>query len=155
MVKSKRRIRNNRNGLALICICAGLVTSVSSFVVYRIGFNDIPPVIQNSLAGFAVLVTQGALIWLTYGFVRKFSSLAERVISLSGMIFLVNVSLINITTHFMIVRRWELFSFQQAWLSWGAVSVFIGVLVFVLLITLTDPVVRSLRAEHHRLRRAK
>jgi hypothetical protein len=55
--------------------------------------------------------------------------------------------LTNIVTHFMMVKHQGLSSFQQAWLSWGAVSVFIGVLVFVLLITLADPVSRLIRLE--------
>jgi len=37
--------------------------------------------------------------------------------------------------------------FQQGWLAWGAVSIFIGVLVMVLAIRLVDPVIRFLRLE--------
>jgi hypothetical protein len=37
--------------------------------------------------------------------------------------------LINIVTHFMMVKNLPLHPFQQAWLSWGAVSVFIAVLL--------------------------
>jgi len=55
--------------------------------------------------------------------------------------------LTNIVTHFMMVKHLSLSTFQQAWLAWGAVSVFIGVLIFVLLITLADPVSRLIRLE--------
>jgi hypothetical protein len=63
------------------------------------------------------------------------------------MAFLVVVMLINIVTHFMMVKNLPLHTFQQTWLSWGAVSVFIAVLLIVLAITLSDPVIRLIRLE--------
>jgi hypothetical protein len=47
----------------------------------------------------------------------------------------------------MMVKKLALTPFQDAWLAWGAVSVFIAVLIFVLLITLSDPVTRLIRLE--------
>ena len=94
-----------------------------------------------------VIVVEGAFIWLIYGFTRAFSSFSERIISLTGMAFLVCVMLTNIITHFMMVKKLPLTPFQDAWLSWGAVSVFIAVLIFVLLITLSDPVTLLIRLE--------
>jgi hypothetical protein len=88
-------------------------------------------------------VVEGAFIWLVYGFTRAFSSFMERAISFGAMWALAIVMLINIVTHFMMVKGIPLNEFQQAWLAWGAVAVFIGVLVIVLAITLADPVIRQ------------
>lgn len=134
-------------GGGLILVCITLLSCVSSFMIYREGFSDVPAFVQNILSLFAVVVVEGAFIWLVYGFTRAFSSAAERLISLAGMIFLVGTMLTNLVTHFMIVKHAELWDFQRAWLGWGAVSVFIGVLIFVLLITLADPVTRLIRLE--------
>jgi hypothetical protein len=116
-------------------------------MIYREGFGDTPWFVQQSLSLFAVVVVEGAFIWLVYGFTRAFSSFSERLISMAGMAFLVCVMLTNIITHFMMVKKLTLSPFQDAWLAWGAVSVFIGVLIFVLLITLSDPVTRLIRLE--------
>nr|MDQ3012861.1 hypothetical protein [Acidobacteriota bacterium] len=145
--KHNRARQNVIVGGGLILVCITLLSCVSSFMIYREGFQDTPFFVQNILSLFAVLVVEGAFIWLVYGFTRAFSSFMERIISLSGMVFLVAVMLTNIVTHFMMVKHLGMSSFQQAWLSWGAVSVFIGVLVFVLLITLADPVSRLVRLE--------
>lgn len=131
----------------LILVCITLLSCVSSFMIYREGFSDTPWLVQQSLSLFAVIVVEGAFIWLVYGFTRAFSSLLERLISLAGMAFLVCVMLCNIITHFMMVKRLPLNDWQQGWLAWGAVSVFIAVLIFVLLITLSDPVTRLIRLE--------
>lgn len=131
----------------LILVCITLLSCVSSFMIYREGFSDTPWFVQQSLSLFAVIVVEGAFIWLVYGFTRAFSSMAERFISLAGMAFLTCVMLTNIITHFMMVKRLPMTPFQESWLSWGAVSVFIAVLVFVLLITLSDPVTRLIRLE--------
>jgi len=145
--KHNRARKNVIVGGGLILICITLLSCVSSFMIYREGFSDTPWLIQQSLSLFAVIVVEGAFIWLVYGFTRAFSSFAERIISLAGMAFLVCVMLTNIITHFMMVKRLTLSDFQNGWLSWGAVSVFIAVLVFVLLITLADPVTRLIRLE--------
>lgn len=131
----------------LILVCITLLSCVSSFMIYREGFSDTPWFVQQSLSLFAVIVVEGAFVWLVYGFTRAFSSFAERLISLAAMGFLVCVMLTNIITHFMMVKHLELSPFQHAWLSWGAASVFIAVLIFVLLITLADPVSRLVRQE--------
>lgn len=131
----------------LILVCITLLSCVSSFMIYREGFGDTPWFVQQSLSLFAVIVVEGAFIWLIYGFTRAFSSFSERIISMVGMAFLVCVMLTNIVTHFMQVKHLPLSPFQDAWLSWGAVSVFIAVLIVVLLITLSDPVTRLIRLE--------
>lgn len=145
--KHNRARQNVIVGGGLILVCITLLSCVSSFMIYREGFADTPFFIQSVLSLFAVLVVEGAFIWLVYGFTRAFSSFAERIVALAGMVFLVTVMLTNIVTHFMMVKHLSLTGFQQAWLSWGAVSVFIGVLIFVLLITLSDPVTRLIRLE--------
>lgn len=131
----------------LILVCITLLSCVSSFMIYREGFGDTPWFVQQSLSLFAVIVVEGAFIWLVYGFTRAFSSFSERMYSMIGMAFLVCVMLTNIITHFMMVKKLTLSPFQEAWLSWGAVSVFIAVLIIVLLITLSDPVSRLIRLE--------
>ncbi|MBS1790582.1 MAG: hypothetical protein JST85_22885 [Acidobacteria bacterium] len=145
--KHNRARRNVIVAGGLILVCITLLSCVSSFMIYREGFADTPWFVQQSLSLFAVMVVEGAFIWLVYGFTRAFSSFSERIISLAGMGFLVCVMLTNIITHFMMVKHLPLSPFQDAWLSWGAVSVFIGVLIFVLLITLSDPVTRLIRLE--------
>lgn len=145
--KNDRARKNVIVGGGLILICITLLSCVSSFQIYKEGFSDTPFFVQSALSLFAVTVVEGAFVWLVYGFTRAFSSFLERVISLGGMAFLVCVMLTNIITHFMMVKSIPLAPFQQAWLSWGAVSVFIAVLVIVLCITLADPVSRLVRME--------
>lgn len=145
-----KRNRDRKNviaGGAVILFCITLLSCVSSFMIYRSGFADMPEKFGNALAVFAVIVVEGAFIWLVYGFTRAFSSALERLISLVGLSFLVMVMMTNIVTHFMLVKRIQLNGYQTEWLNWGAVSVFIGVLLIVLLLTLADPVIRLIRLE--------
>src|SRR5262245_55909271 len=129
-------------GGAVILFCITVLSCVSSFMIYRGGFADFPYMFQQALSLFAVVVVEGAFIWLVYGFMRAFSSSIERMICVIGMIFLVTVMLINLVTHFMMVKNIPLQPFQLAWISWGAISVFIAVLLIVLSISLADPVIR-------------
>ncbi|MCI0660435.1 MAG: hypothetical protein L0220_05115 [Acidobacteria bacterium] len=145
--KHNRARKNVIAGGAIILICITLLSCVSSFMIYREGFADMGERFQNLLAVFAVVVVEGAFIWLVYGFTRAFSSFLERAISFGAMWGLAVVMLINIITHFMMVKGIGLNSFQQAWLAWGAVAVFIGVLIIVLAITLADPIIRLIRLE--------
>jgi|SRR5262245_5909491 len=134
-------------GGSVILICITILSCVSSFKIYKLGFVDMPWIFQQALALFAVIVVEGAFVWLLYGFTRAFSSGMERLISLAGMGFVVVVMLINLVTHFMMTKGIPLASFQQGWIDWGAVSVFIVVLLIVLFITLADPVIRLIRLE--------
>src|SRR5215210_4699087 len=111
--KHNRARQNVIVGGGLILVCITLLSCVSSFMIYREGFADTPPFIQYTLSLFAVLVVEGAFIWLVYGFTRAFSSFAERLIALGGMAFLVLVMLCNIITHFMMVKHQGLTSFQN------------------------------------------
>lgn len=145
--KHNRARKNVIYGGAVILICITAMSCVSSFMIYRSGFGDMPFIFQQALALFAVIVVEGAFVWLVYGFTRAFSSSTERLISLCGMSFLVIVMLINLVTHFMIVKGIALHPFQMEWIDWGAVTVFIAVLLIVLFITLADPVIRLIRLE--------
>jgi hypothetical protein len=145
--KHNRARKNVIMGGATILVCITVLSCVSSFVIYRGGFTDVPHPFDKMLALFAVIVVEGAFVWLVYGFTRAFSSAMERLISICGMSFLLMVMLMNLVTHFMMVKGIELDSFQQAWVQWGAVMVFIAVLLIVLFITLADPVIRLIRLE--------
>lgn len=145
--KHNRERKHVLAGGAVILICITLLSCVSSFMIYRQGFTDLPDLFQTALSLFAVVVVEGAFVWLVYGFTRAFSSAMERLISLAGMAFLVVVMLTNIVTHFMMVKGIPLNTIQHNWLNWGAVSVFIAVLLIVLGITLADPVIRLIRLE--------
>jgi len=134
-------------GGLIILICITALSCVSSFLIYRAGFGDLPFIFQQALALFAVVVVEGAFVWLVYGFTRAFTSGLVRLVSLAGMGFLVTVMLINLVTHFMMVKHIELSEFQMEWIDWGAVTVFIAVLLIVLFITLADPVIRLIRLE--------
>jgi hypothetical protein len=145
--KYNRARKNVIIGGAVILICITALSCVSSFMIYRDGFVDMPFIFQQALSLFAVVVVEGAFVWLVYGFTRAFSSGMERLISLAGMGFLVVVMMINLVTHFMMVKSIELHPFQVEWVEWGAITVFIAVLMIVLFITLADPVIRLLRLE--------
>lgn len=134
-------------GGAVILLFITVISCVSSFTIYKGGFSDMPRFFQNLLALFAVVIVEGAFVWLLYGFTRAFSSFWERAIALGGMAFIVAVMLVNIVTHFMQVKSIPLSDFQMEWIDWGAVMVFIAVLLIVLFITLADPVIRLVRLE--------
>ncbi len=145
--KYNRARKNVIIGGAVILICITALSCVSSYTIYNEGFADMPFIFQQALSLFAVVVVEGAFVWLVYGFTRAFSSAFERLISLVGLGFLVVVMLINLITHFMMAKGYQLSEFQQSWVAWGAVTVFIAVLIIVLLITLGDPVIRLIRLE--------
>lgn len=148
--EESKRLRTRKKiiiGGAIILCAITVASSVSSFIIYRGGFADLPYILQQALALFAVIVVEGAFVWLVFGFTRAFTSAAERTICLAGMSGIVVVMLINLVTHFMMVKMIPLQPFQQMWVSWGAITVFIGVLVLVLCITLADPLTRIERLE--------
>lgn len=134
-------------GGMVIMFAITILSAVSSFVIYRDGFKDVPHPFDKALAFFAVLIVEGAFIWLVYGFTRAFSSTMERLISVLGIIFLFGVMLVNLVTHFMMVKNIQINDFQRSWTEWGAVMVFMGVLLIVLFITLADPVIKLIRLE--------
>src|SRR5262245_55973680 len=82
-------------GGAAILVCITVLSCVSSFTIFRDGFADMPFIFQQVLALFAVVVIEGAFVWLVFGFTRAFSSGLERLISIVGMGFLVVTMLIN------------------------------------------------------------
>jgi hypothetical protein len=146
-IKRNRIRRQVIIGGAIILAAITVASSVSSFMIYRDGFADLPYVLQQTLALFAVVVVEGAFVWLVFGYTRAFTSAFERLICLLGMSVIITVMLINLVTHFMQVKGIPLQPFQRAWVSWGAIAVFIAVLLIVLCITLADPLTRIARLE--------
>jgi len=145
--KHNRARKNVIVAAGLIIICITLVSCVSSFMIYKEGFSDFTPFLQWGLALFCVIIVEGTFVTMVYGFTRAFSSMLERLGALATIVFLIAVMLTNIMTHFMQVKKLPLSPFQEGWLSWGAISVCIVVLIFVLCITLADPVSRLTRLE--------
>jgi hypothetical protein len=145
--RHNRARKNIVIGGIVIIVAITTLSCVSSFLIYRGGFSDMPYIFQQALALFAVVVVEGAFVWLLYGFTRAFSSAVERLICIAGMAFLVGVMLTNLVTHFMMAKGYELSPFQVEWINWGAVAVFIVVLLVVLGVTLADPVIRLVRLE--------
>lgn len=127
--------------VSFFLVCASLWCSVSSFIVYREGFADTPFVIQQILSAFSVIVLEGTLLWLIYGLLRAFSSLADRLIAFAGIVFFISVMTLNVVVHFRLTQGLPLTQFHQDWLLWGAVGTFVGGLFFVVLITLTELIV--------------
>lgn len=126
-------------GGMIILIAITLLSGVSSFIIYRESFRDLPRLLEVVLAFAACLTVEGAFVWLLYGYANSFCSTVERVGAIAGMIFLVAAMMINLITHSMLVKKLALHPFQDAWLAWGAIAVFMGTLVLALLIRLGDP----------------
>lgn len=93
--KYNRARKNVIIGGAVILICITALSCVSSFMIYRSGFGDLPFIFQQTLALFAVVVVEGAFVWLVYGFTRAFSSGMERLVSLAGMGFAMDINIIG------------------------------------------------------------
>jgi hypothetical protein len=124
-----------------------LLSAVSSFVIYRSGFADLPSQFQTALALCCVLAVEGCFAWLIYGFATSFSSGIERSVSIGGIVFLFGTMAVNIVTHYQIAKRIELNEFQRGWVEWGGVAVVVAVLAIVLLIELGNPESRLRRLE--------
>ena len=145
-----RNAENRRRtiiGATIILIGITLISCASSFVIFRAGFSDFEPWLQNSLGVVAVMVVEGAFIWLLDAYRHSFSTALERLLSLIGMGFIVAVMLTNIATHFQMAKGVPLSWYQQQWVDYGAVITFIIVLILVLALTLCDPIIRLLRLE--------
>lgn len=132
---------------AAIMVCITLLSCVSSFLIYRQGFADMPPMFQTALGLFAVVVVEGAFVYLVFGISRAFSSWIEKGFAVLGLIFVVATMLANLVTHFQMAKGIPLHPYQVEWLNWGAVCVFIVVLLVILGITLGDPIARLIRLE--------
>src|SRR5262245_46821834 len=66
--KHNRARKNVIFGGAVILICITALSCVSSFMIFREGFRDVPYIFQQALALFAVVVIEGTFVWLVYGF---------------------------------------------------------------------------------------
>src|SRR5215831_8819329 len=122
--KHNRARKNIVIGGAIILIAITVMSCVSSYQIYTLGFQDMPWFFQQVLSCFAVIVVEGAFVWLVYGFTRAFSSGTERLISIAGMAFLVPTMMLNLVTHFMMAKGVQLSHFQMEWIDYGAVTVF-------------------------------
>src|SRR5262252_344486 len=61
-------------GATVILIGITLLSCVSSFSIYRQGFQDFPAWLQNLLGLVAVLAVEGCFVWLLHGYRASFSS---------------------------------------------------------------------------------
>jgi hypothetical protein len=143
----KSNLRKTAVG-AMILLCAlTLLSCVSSFVIYRNGFADLPRQFQTALALCCVVAVEGCFAWLLYGFATSFSSAVERGVSMAGIVFLFGTMAVNIVTHYQMAKRIELNEFQRGWIEWGGVAVVVAVLAIVLVIEMGNPESRLRRLE--------
>ena len=77
--------RNAAIAGGVIMVCITLLSCVSSFLIYREGFADMPPMFQNALGLFAVIVVEGSFVYLIYGLSRSFSSSLEKGFAVVGV----------------------------------------------------------------------
>ena len=140
-------LRKTAIGAMILLGALTLLSCVSSFVIYRSGFADLPRQFQTALALCCVLAVEGCFAWLVYGFATSFSSAVERGVSVAGIVFLFSTMAVNIVTHYQMARRIALNEFQQGWIEWGGVAVVVAVLAIVLLIELGNPESRLRRLE--------
>jgi hypothetical protein len=134
-------------GAMILLSALTLLSCVSSFVIYRSGFADLPPQFQTALALCCVVAVEGCFVWLVYGFATSFSSAVERGVSMAGIVFLFSTMAVNIVTHYQMAKRIELNEFQRGWIEWGGVAVVVAVLAIVLVIELGNPESRLRRLE--------
>lgn len=140
-------LRKTAVGAMILLTCVTLLSCVSSFVIYRSGFADLPSQFQTALAVCSVLAVEGCFAWLVYGFATSFSSGIERGVSIAGIVFLFGTMTVNIVTHYQIAKRIDLNQFQRGWIEWGGVAVVVAVLAIVLVIELGNPESRLRRLE--------
>jgi hypothetical protein len=143
----KSNLRKTAIGAMILLGALTLLSCVSSFVIYRSGFADLPRQFQTALALCCVLAVEGCFAWLVYGFATSFSSSVERGVSVAGIVFLFSTMAVNIVTHYQMARRIALNEFQQGWIEWGGVAVVVAVLAIVLVIELGNPESRLRRLE--------
>jgi hypothetical protein len=143
----KSNLRKTAVGAMILLGALTLLSCVSSFVIYKSGFADLPPRFQTALALCCVVAVEGCFAWLVYGFATSFSSGVERGVSVAGIVFLFSTMAVNIVTHYQMARRIALNEFQQGWIEWGGVAVVVAVLAIVLVIEMGNPESRLRRLE--------
>lgn len=146
-IHNSRNLKNTAIGAMILLGAVTLLSCVSSFVIYRSGFADLPSQFQTALALCCVLAVEGCFAWLLYGFATSFSSGVERGVSIVGIVFLFSTMAVNIVTHYQMAKRIEINEFQRGWVEWGGVAVVVAVLAIVLLIELGNPESRLRRLE--------
>jgi hypothetical protein len=143
----KNNLRKTAIGAMILLSVLTLLSCVSSFVIYRSGFADLPRQFQTALALCCVVAVEGCFVWLVYGFATSFSSAVERGVSTAGIVFLFSTMAVNIVTHYQLAKRIALNEFQRGWIEWGGVAVVVAVLAIVLVIELGNPESRLRRLE--------
>ena len=143
----KSNLRKTAVGAMILLGALTLLSCVSSFVIYRNGFADLPRQFQTALALCCVVAVEGCFAWLVYGFATSFSAGVERGVSMAGIVFLFSTMAVNIVTHYQMAKRIELNEFQRGWIEWGGVAVVVAVLAIVLVIELGNPESRLRRLE--------
>jgi hypothetical protein len=143
----KSNLRKTAVGAMILLGALTLLSCVSSFVIYKSGFADLPPRFQAALSLCCVVAVEGCFAWLVYGFATSFSSGVERGVSVAGIVFLFSTMAVNIVTHYQMARRIALNEFQQGWIEWGGVAVVVAVLAIVLVIEMGNPESRLRRLE--------
>jgi hypothetical protein len=143
----KSNLRKTAVGAMILLGALTLLSCVSSFVIYRSGFADLPARFQTALSLCCVVAVEGCFAWLVYGFATSFSSGVERGVSVAGIVFLFPTMSVNIVTHYQMAKGIELNEFQRGWIEWGGVAVVVAVLAIVLVIELGNPESRLRRLE--------
>jgi hypothetical protein len=143
----KSNLRKTAVGAMILLGALTLLSCVSSFVIYRGGFADLPRQFQTALALCCVVAVEGCFAWLLYGFAASFSSGVERGVGMAGIVFLFSTMAVNIVTHYQMAKRIDLNEFQRGWIEWGGVAVVVAVLAIVLVIELGNPESRLRRLE--------
>jgi hypothetical protein len=143
----KSNLRKTAVGAMILLGALTLLSCVSSFVIYRGGFADLPRQFQTALALCCVVAVEGCFAWLLYGFATSFSSGVERGVGMAGIVFLFSTMAVNIVTHYQMAKRIDLNEFQRGWIEWGGVAVVVAVLAIVLVIELGNPESRLRRLE--------
>jgi hypothetical protein len=143
----KSNLRKTAVGAMILLGALTLLSCVSSFVIYRGGFADLPRQFQTALALCCVVAVEGCFAWLLYGFATSFSSGVERGVGMAGIVFLFSTMAVNIVTHYQMAKRIDLNEFQRGWIEWGGVAVVVAVLAIVLTIELGNPESRLRRLE--------
>ena len=144
--RSKKAIKKTRIGGVLLLLAFTALSAISSFLIYKKGFQDLAPDQANIGAALWVLIQEGFFGWLLYGFKKAFTANVERFTAVVGMGFAGGAMIMNVWTHFFIASGRTMYSFQTFWLDWGSFAVFAGGLVIVLVITLGDPFEQLCRA---------
>lgn len=121
--------------------------TVSSFFVFRRNFDDMPAPLAIGLGATASIMALVSFFWFTFASFKDFTSRTEKAIAYLAAYLIFLMMVLNALTQGMILQGYELTVLQSFWLQWGADILFVTVLLFVLLLTLNDPIIRLAKLE--------